>query len=344
MMISRRKFIGQSAWIAAGSFALAKSSLFNQNEIMTVNGMLPASQMGFSLCHEHIMVDFIGADKITPDRYDSAEVFNTALPVLLAAKERGCKTIVECTPAYLGRDVKLLQRLSKACEINILTNTGYYGAAGEKYLPAHAYKETANQVAARWIAEWKNGIDNSGTRPGFIKSGVDVYPLSAVQQKIVQAAAITHLATGLTIGIHTGNGKAAMEEMRIIGSEGVDSTAWIWIHAQNEKDRDLHIRAARAGGWVSYDGVNSNSISDCLEFLKDMKTAKLLNQVLLSQDSGWYHVGEPKGGEYHDYNTITDKLIPAMKEEGFSQSDIDLLFTINPANAFTIRVRRRNPS
>ncbi|HZI53990.1 MAG TPA: hypothetical protein VFD56_09820 [Chitinophagaceae bacterium] len=344
MTISRRKFIGQSACITAGSFAFANSSFFAQKEIMTVNGWMPSNELGFSLSHEHVMVDFIGADKIDPSRYDAAEVFNTALPVLLAAKEKGCKTIMECTPAFLGRDVRLLQRLSKACELNMLTNTGYYGAAGEKYLPAHAYKETANQVAARWIDEWKNGIDDSGIKPGFIKSGVDTYPLSAVQQKMVEAAAITHLATGLTFGIHTGNGQAAMEELRIIVSKGVKAEAWIWIHAQNEKNRELHVRAAKAGGWVSYDGVNSNSISDCLEFLKDMKTENLLKQVLLSQDSGWYHVGEPKGGDYNDYNTIADKLIPAMKEKGFSQSDIDLLFTINPANAFTIRVRRKNPS
>ena len=341
MMISRRKFIGQSACIAAGSFAFAKSSISGQNEIMTVNGTLPANQMGFSLSHEHVMVDFIGADKIDPSRYHAPEVFNTALPILLAAKDRGCKTIMECTPAYLGRDGKLLQDLSKACEVNILTNTGYYGAVGEKYLPAHAYKETANQVAARWINEWKNGIDESGIRPGFIKSGVDVYPLSAVQQKMVQAAAITHLATGLTFGIHTGNGQAAMEEMRIIGSLGVDATAWIWVHAQNEKERDLHVRAAKAGGWVSYDGVNSNSISDCLDFLKDMKGENLLKHVLLSQDSGWYHVGEPNGGVYNDYNTISDKLIPAMKENGFSERDVQLLFVTNPANAFSIRVRRK---
>ena len=344
MTLSRRKFISQSACIAAGSIAYAKTYSFDQNEIMTVSGRIPADKIGFSLSHEHVMVDFVGADKIDPSRYDAAEVFTTALPVLLAAKERGCKTVVECTPAYLGRDAKLLQRLSKACELNILTNTGYYGAAGEKYLPAHAYKETANQVAARWIDEWKNGIDGSGIKPGFIKSGVDGFPLSAVQQKIVQAAAITHLSTGLTFGIHTGNGQAAMEELRIIRSMGVNATAWIWIHAQNEKDRELHFRAAGAGGWVSYDGVNTNSISDCLGFLKDMKSKQLLNHVLLSQDSGWYHVGEPNGGKYNDYNTVFDKLIPAMKENGFTQSDIDLLFTINPSNAFAISVRKKNPS
>ena len=266
MLISRRKFISQSASIAAGYSVLVNTQLHAPSKVMTVNGWMDAVEMGFTLSHEHILVDFVGADKVDPSRYDAEEVFHTALPKLLIAKEKGCKTIMECTPAYLGRDVKLFKRLSEASGLNILTNTGYYGAAGEKYLPAHAYTETAEQLAARWINEWKNGIENSGIKPGFIKSGVDKYPLSAVQQKIVGAAALTHLATGLTIGIHTGDGKAALEELRIIESYGIKPEAWIWIHAQNEKDRELHIRVAKAGGWVSFDGVSDNSMSACLDF------------------------------------------------------------------------------
>jgi phosphotriesterase-related protein len=237
--------------------------------------------------------------------------------------------------------VKLLKRLSATSGLNILTNTGYYGAAGEKYLPAHAYTETADQVAARWISEWENGIEGSGIKPGFIKSGVDKYPLSAVQHKMVEAAAITHLATGLSIGIHTGDGKAAMEELEIIESKGISAEAWIWIHAQNEQNRELHFRVAKAGGWISFDNVTPGSISQCLSFLKDMKKENLLRHVLLSHDSGWYHAGEPNGGSYKDYNTITDKLIPTLEGNGFTEKEIQLLFFANPANAFTTKVRKK---
>lgn len=341
LMVNRRKFITQSCCMLAGYFVFAKSSLPIDNKVMTANGWMAANKMGFALTHEHILVDFIGADKIDPSRYDVDEVFRKALPVLLAAKKRGCQTMMECTPAYIGRDAKLLKRLSAASGLNILTNTGYYGAAGEKYLPAHAYTETAHQIAARWINEWKNGIEDSGVKPGFIKSGVDNFPLSEVQQKMVEAAAITHLTTGLTIGIHTGDGPAAMEELRIIQSKGIRAEAWIWIHAQNEKNRELHIRAAKAGGWVSFDSVNTESITDCLTFLKDMKSEKLLGHVLLSHDAGWYHVGEPGGGNYNDYNTISDKLIPAMKENGFTEKEIRLLFITNPAMAFTVKIRKK---
>lgn len=339
MLQSRRKFI-KSAYLAAGYMAFAKTRWYDDNKIMTVNGWLNANKAGFTLTHEHILVDFIGADKIDPSRYNADEVFRLALPKLLEVKEKGCKTLMECTPAYLGRDVQLLKRLSTASGLNILTNTGYYGAAGEKYLPAHTYTETAEQLAARWINEWKNGIDSSGIKPGFIKSGVDKYPLSTVQQKIVEAAAITHLATGLTIGIHTGDGLAAMDELRIIRSKAVDAKAWIWIHAQNEKNRAFHIRAAKAGGWVSFDGVSNESIANCLAFLKDMKSENLLDHILLSHDAGWYHVGEPNGGNYQGYTVITDKLIPVMKENGFTEKEIQQIFFINPAKAFIVRIRK----
>ena len=38
------------------------------------------------LAHEHVMVDFIGADKIAPGRYDAGEVFRVARPKLDAVK------------------------------------------------------------------------------------------------------------------------------------------------------------------------------------------------------------------------------------------------------------------
>ena len=117
---------------------------------------------------------------------------------------------MECTPAYLGRDPVLLQRLSRAASLQILTNTGYYGAANDKFLPPHAFTESADQLAARWIREARDGIDGTGVRPAFMKIGVDAGPLSAVDEKLVRAAARTHRATGLPIYSHTGNGIAAL--------------------------------------------------------------------------------------------------------------------------------------
>jgi len=138
---------------------------------------------------------------------------HAVLPQLKKARQADCQSVVECTPAYLGRDPILLKRLATASGLNVLTNTGYYGARDGKFLPDHAFEEDADPLAARWLQEWNNGIDDSGVRPGFIKIGVDSGPLSEVNQKLVYAAARVHLQSGLTIACHTGDGAAAIQEM-----------------------------------------------------------------------------------------------------------------------------------
>ena len=72
-----------------------------------------------------------------------------------------------------------------------------------------------------------------------------------------------------------------------------------------------------------------------------MKTENLLGHVLISHDSGWYHGGEPGGGNYKDHNTIADKLIPAMQKNDFTEKEIQFLFFINPAKAFTTKIRKK---
>ena len=87
---------------------------------MTVNGPIPSGQMGISLIHEHILVDFIGADSINDQRWDKAKVVERSLPFLKQIKDLGCETLVECTPAYLGRDPVLLKTLSDSSGLNII--------------------------------------------------------------------------------------------------------------------------------------------------------------------------------------------------------------------------------
>ena len=136
--------------------------------VNTVLGERSPRALGMTLMHEHVLVDFVGADDVSPLRYNAEEVFRTALPHLKALRDAGCRTLVECTPAFLGRDVNLLKRLSIASGLHIITNTGFYGAANDKYVPAIARQETAAQLAARWTREFQEGIDGTGIRPGII--------------------------------------------------------------------------------------------------------------------------------------------------------------------------------
>lgn len=312
-----------------------------EGTIMTVTGPIPASEMGTTLIHEHVLVDFIGAEESGKHRWDNDKVVSTVLPYLNEVTGLGVQTLVECTPAYLGRDPELLRQISEISGLQLLTNTGYYGASDNQYLPAHAHSESAEQLAKRWIKEAKEGIDGTGIKPGFIKTGVNGDPLSELHTKLIKAAAKTHLETGLVIASHTGPAAPAFEQLAILEKEGVDASAFIWVHAQGEPDLDKHIQAAEKGAWVSLDGLGDLNASEYLKMLENLKAHGFLHQTLLSHDAGWYSPGEENGGGFRPYTALFKKLVPMLTQQGWSKEDIQQLLVINPGKAFEIRVRHK---
>jgi phosphotriesterase-related protein len=310
--------------------------------IMTVSGPVKASESGVWLTHEHVLVDFIGADSITPDRYERQAVVQKVLPYLKEAKRVGCKTFAECTPEYLGRDPLLLKALADSTGLNILTNVGYYGARENKFIPLPATAIDAELMAQLWISQWEKGIYDTGIKPGFIKIAVDKDSLSEFHKTIVRAAALTHLATGLTIASHTGPALPAFQELEILEREGVSPEAFIWVHASSEKDIDKLAEAAKRGAWISLDKLNDKNVEEILSVIKSMKAKGYINKVLVSHDAGWYDPAKENGGEFRGYNTLFEKLVPAMKSAGISDLEIKQILEINPAEAFTIRVRKND--
>ena len=333
--MNRRNFFKTSAAaigaIQVGFFASANAT----PEINTVLGPIPPGNLGRVLMHEHVLEDFIGADEIAPGRYDAEEVVSKVLPHLKSIRALGCETLVECTPAYLGRDPGLLARLSQASGLQIITNTGFTGAVGGKYVPRFAYSEPVKDIAARWVGEFRDGIPSTGIRPGFIKIGVGPGPLSEVSTKLVSAAALTHLQTGLVIASHTGDGLAAMAQLSLLKKHAVPPSAFIWAHAQDEKNIGLHRAVAEEGAWIEFDGISEESLSQNVASVVEMKQAGHLDHVLISQDAGWYHVGEGGGGSFRGYGLLFARFLPELRKAGLTESDVHTLIIGNPRRALT---------
>jgi phosphotriesterase-related protein len=331
-MPDRREFLASMAALAAVPSALTAQ----EGTVATVTGDVAVRDLGMVLMHEHVMVDFIGAEQVSRSRYNADEVVRVALPHLREVKELGCSTLVEATPAFLGRNVALLQRLARESGLHIISNTGYYGAAGDKHLPAHAFKESAAQLAQRWINEHRRGIDGTDILPGFMKIGVDPGGLSDVDRKLVDAAAIAHKATGLPIASHTGDGVAAHQELDLLDAQGVAADAFIWVHAQNEGDDAQLKRAAERGAWVEFDGIGPDSVDRHVQLVKMMADAGHLGRVLVSHDAGWYHVGEDGGGTFRPFDTVFRRFVPAIRE-ALNEAAVTQLLVANPARALARR-------
>ncbi len=172
--------------------------------------------------------------------------------------------------------------------------------------------------------------------------------MSAEHVKIITAAAKAHLRTGLVIASHTGPDNPAFAQINILKKEGVDPSAFIWVHAQGGT-LEGNIRAAKNGVWISLDNIRKRSniepgAQNSVEWYADriirLKSEGLLSRVLISHDSGWYDPAKPGGGTFNGYNDIFDTFIPVLKDKGLTDDEIDRILVKNPQEAFKMKNKK----
>ena len=341
--VSRRIFLKQTAavtvGVACGTGVSNAAALTTAEEpfLQTVLGPVPSAAFGPALVHEHVMCDFIGAEQTGRHRWDVDAVVKRMAPYLKQLKERAVTGFVDCTPAFIGRDPRVLRLLAEESGLHILTNTGYYGGAGDKFVPKHAYAESADQLSARWIGEWEKGIEGTGVHPGFMKIGVDEAKgdppeLSDIDAKLVRAAARASRRTGLAVTCHTGGGPAGLAATRLFIEEKADPARFIVAHSDSH-GLEINQRIADLGAWVSFDAISRQPLEQHLKLVRAM-VGKHAARLLLSHDNGWYWVGQNGGGEVRDYNYIHDTFVPALEKSGVDPKVVRALTVDNPARAF----------
>ena len=300
--------------------------------IITVTGPIENSQLGRAAAHEHVMVDFHAPDQL-PRGYNADEVVSVIEPHLVKLRDSGCQGFVDCTPIWLGRDPQVLRELSLRTGMKILTNTGWYQAP---MIPPQAYALTAEEIAAQWIAEAQGGIGDTGIRPGFIKIALNSGRLIEVQIKILRAAILASKATGLAIVSHTVGSEAVLEAVSVMEREQFSLERFIWAHADAGDGREAQLELARKGVWLSLDGIGDRHDAHVSE-LCSLIEAGYADKVLISQDSGWYNVGEPQGGRVRPYHTLFTEFIPYAVEHGIGSGVLDRIVTENVAQALRVR-------
>lgn len=85
---------------------------------MTVRGSIPAAELGKTLTHEDVLVDFIGAEGSVCNQWNREEVILVLLQRLMAVENLADESLCGVCPAFLGKDLRLLQRLSELSELN----------------------------------------------------------------------------------------------------------------------------------------------------------------------------------------------------------------------------------
>jgi predicted metal-dependent phosphotriesterase family hydrolase len=338
--LTRRTFL-RGATLGLASVTFAHAIPETQRFVQTVLGPIESSKLGFTLPHEHVMCDFVGAEQTSRSRWEVDAVAKRMRPILSQLKERGVTGFIDCTPAYIGRDPRVLKRLAQETGLHIVTNTGYYGGADDKFVPKHAYAATEDQLADLWLGEWKHGIEDTGVKPGFIKIGVDEIKggsaaLSSIDEKLVRVSARVSKQTGLAVTCHTGGGQAGLTATKVFINEKADPARFIVAHSDSH-GLATNRMVAELGAWVSFDAIGRQTLEYSLGLVHAM-AGKYAGRVLLSQDSGWYWVGQKSGGEIRDFNYISDILLPALRTDNHGEAIIRQLTVGNPDHVFAVKV------
>ena len=264
-------------------------------KVMTVNGPINPDQLGATITHEHIFIDFTVPDN-TPERwaaagrtkpvgatavglYNAPLTMNMLSAVALGAvnrdnwflvsedvaigevvqfKQRGGGTIVDVTSIGLKRDPAALRRVSNATGLNIVMGASWYRKGWHS---AELDRRTVESLTEEIVRDVTVGAGDTGIRSGIIgEVGTEGSPLVPNEIKVIRASGRASRITGAPVTLHT---SALLKEqpkiLDMLAAEGADLKRVIVGHSNPiANDMAFMKQLLDRGVYVQFDTLGRN--------------------------------------------------------------------------------------
>jgi predicted metal-dependent phosphotriesterase family hydrolase len=304
----------------------------SQPHIMTALGPIRPEEFGFALHHEHVIANPVAAND--PDLVlDDPEASLAELELFHAAGGRG---LVDMSTADYGRDIQAMSEIAAHSPVHLVIATGHHK---DLYAAPYAGEDSVNQITERNIRELTEGIDGTSIRAGVIKAGTSLDEITAVEERVLRAAARAHLATGAPISTHTERGTMALEQVAIFKEDGGDPSRVIIGHMDHRLDEEHLKSLLNTGPFVSFDQLSKTQYGSDearAAMVKTLVDAGYSSQLLLSGDLARKSKLRAYGGE-PGWTYLIDHFPLMLMDAGLDAATVRELFVQNPARALTIR-------
>jgi len=219
-----------------------------RTSVQTVLGAIDISKLGFTLSHEHIAASSAGIWQAWPELLGGrAKFIATATDQLKRAKDEGVDTIIDCTTIDLGRDIRLMQEISRRSGMQVIASTGHW------LDPSNSMRaRTVEELSEFFIREITMGIEGTDIKAGIIKvaNGAMIDPFG---ERVLRAAVRASKATGLPITTHSPGAQRVGEKQAVIFEEEGLSPAKVCIGHTDNSPADYQLGLARRGYYLGMD-------------------------------------------------------------------------------------------
>jgi len=318
--------------------------------VNTVTGEIAADELGLTLIHEHFYSSDEAVSVQWPHVRDRQQEHDLAVESAEAVKGHGVRTVVEPTAMLLGRDVQASRQLAEETGLQIARCTGIYTY---DYLPQFLLNRDADYIASLFVHDIEQGIQDTGVKAAFIKCAADEPGVTPNIEKIHRAAARASVQTGAPIMAHSrpasGTGPKQVE---IFLEEGVPAERIQIAHTGDTDDLDYIESLLAQGVYIGMDRYGLDLFLPTAQ--RNATVTELLNRgyaerMFLSQDFDipiangldWYppEILEQlqAAGAATDWSMtfIFEQVIPALKEAGMTDDQLDTMLVENPKRWLT---------
>ena len=307
--------------------------------VRTVLGDIDPADLGVTYAHEHLIVD----SPLIVDRWPHIHLpeVSAAVDELERCKAAGVGAVVDCMPAASGRDAVRLAEISRRSGVHVIACTGLHTA---KYYEGQQWtsEESPEVLAGLFAADIVDGIDRydymgpvirrTPYRAGILKVAVLGEAPSERDERVFEAAALTHHQTGVPILTHTERGVGAPEQIMLFERLQVPLDRVVISHTDRIVDLAYHRELLESGVYLEFDQAlrqAGDAVVGTARLVAALVADGYAEQIMLATDGArrslWAHYGGP------GLAWLATRFLEILGDLGVDDQAIDTMFVTNPA-------------
>ncbi len=316
--------------------------------VNTVLGPVPADELGVTLVHEALLSVVPGAEHAFDVHLDRAEIFETLAARLRDFREQGGGAIVDSTGMFHGRDLRLLETLSRATGVHIVASTGMgpEETLGGYFLTPQTNPPTpwpAEKFADLFTKEVAEGmvvprVERRGPA-GLVAITASRQGMTATDESLARGGARTALATGVPVSLRYGSD--ALHDLDVVLDEGLPADRVV-VGGLDRKDAAAAVpEVAGRGAFVALDhvGHDGDHLTDDerVALVVELLGAGHGERVLLSSNAIGVAKGHPEDVRELPYSYLLTTFVPLLEKAGVGEDDVRRILVDNPRELLSVR-------